>query len=61
MSDTKTDTIRSGDNMLTIEQLRSFPDMEQYSDEELKELAIFLKEFSLICYDAFIKNNVDKK
>ena len=61
MSENKTDKVRDNNLTLSIEQLRSFQIMKGYSDDELRDVAIFLREFSIICYDAFIKRNVDRK
>ena len=47
--------------MLSIEELKSYPGFENKSDAELMELAIFLKEYSLILYEAFVKSSSEKK
>jgi hypothetical protein len=61
MSEIANNNFLPSEHILTHEQLRSFPGMDKYSDDELKEVAAFLKEFSLILYDAATKNVVDQK
>jgi hypothetical protein len=53
--------VQNNETMLSIEQLRSFLGMEKYSDEELSHLAVFLKDFSLILYDAYSNSTNEKK
>lgn len=48
----------SNENMLSLDQLRSLPGMENFSETELQALAESLKEFSLILFAA-VKTHSD--
>ncbi len=48
-------------SMPSVEELKSYPGFENKSDDELMELAIFLKEYSLILYNACMKSIGEEK
>lgn len=50
----------SNEKMLSLDQLRTLPGMEHFSDVELKELEAFLEEYSLILYDVLSKSAADQ-
>lgn len=56
MADHNNEKNPSNVKMLSIEELKTYPGNENKSDAELMEQAEFLKEFSLILYAAYVKN-----
>ena len=40
-------------NKLSVEELRKYPDCENFSDDQLEELSISLQEYSVIMYQLY--------